>query len=154
MKKILLTFIALIVGISALAADKDDALGFFNSFVQASNSYSSSILDMYSDNAKIIRQVVKPDGKLVNVNFNIDDYRAQMKISAKLAKLKKYKNNYSNISVTKVSNGYKIEALRQPTGESYKLKSAFVVQKQPNGKWIIVEEMMQTMVQSLLKYVK
>jgi hypothetical protein len=68
--------------------------------------------------------------------------------------LKKYKNNYSNTNVTKVSNGYRIEALRQPTGESYKLKTAFVVQKQPNGKWLIVEEMMQTKVQSLLKYAK
>lgn len=154
MKKILLTLISLIIGLSAFAGEREDALGFFNSYMQASNNYSASLLNMYSDNAKIIRQVVKPDGTLKNVNFSIDDYRSQMKLSAKLAKLKKYKNIYSNISVTKAPNGYKIDMLRQPTGESYKLKSSMIVQKQPNGKWLIVEEMMQTKVQALLKYAK
>ena len=39
-------------------------------------------------------------------------------------------------------------------GEKYKLKSYMIVQKQPDGKWLIVEEMMQTKVQSFLKYAR
>ena len=33
-----------------------------------------------------------------------------------------------------------------------KLKTYMIVKKQPNGKWLIVEEMMQTKVQTLLRY--
>jgi len=154
MKKILLTLFILFLGLGVFATEKDDALAFFNNFVNASNNYSPSLLNMYSDDAKITRQVVKPDGKLVNVYFSIDDYRGQMRLSSKIAKLKNYKNLYSDINTTKVANGYKIEAKRKPSGETYKLKTAMVVQKQPNGKWLIVEEMMQTKVQTLLKYAK
>jgi len=154
MKKILLTLFILIFGLQVLASDNEDALKFFNSFVSASNNYSSTLLGLYSPNAKIIRQVVKPDGKTANANFTMSAYKKQMLLSSKLAKLRNYKNNYSNIEVAKVANGYKISALRQPSGNTYKLKTAMIVQKQPNGKWLIVEEMMQTKEQIFLKYVK
>lgn len=154
MKKFLLTLIVLTFGLSALASDSEEALSFFNGYVQAANSYSSSLLNMYSDNAKITRQVIKPNGQTVNVPFSIEDYRKQMKISSKLAKLKNYKNHYSKISVTKVANGYKIESLRQPCTDCFKLKATIVVQKQPSGKWLIVEELMQTKEQIFLKYAK
>lgn len=154
MKKLLLTLFILILGLQAFAGDREDALNFFKTFVSSSNNYSSSLLSMYSKDAKIIRQVVKPDGELANANFSMADYKKQMILSSKLAKIRKYKNNYSNIDVTKVSNGYKINALRQPSGNSYKLKTSMVVQKQPNGKWLIVEELMQTKEQIFLKYVK
>ena len=42
---------------------------------------------------------------------------------------------------------YKVSSLRQPSGETYKLKAYMVVKKQPNGKWLITEEMMETKVQ-------
>lgn len=154
MKKILLTLFVLIFGLQVLANDQEDALKFFNSFVSASNNYSASLLSMYSPNAKIIRQVVKPDGTTANANFTMTAYKKQMLLSSKLAKLRNYKNNYSNIDVTKVSNGYKINALRQPSGNTYKLKTSMIVQKQPSGKWLIVEELMQTKEQIFLKYVK
>lgn len=152
MKKILLLLIIMLFGLGVFASDKDDALAFFNSYVSASNNYSPSVLNMYSDNAKITRQVVTPDGKLVNAYFPVGDYKKQMKISSKLAKIKNYKNFYSDINVTKVSNGYKIEAKRKPSASDYKLKAVLVVQKQPSGKWLIVEELMQTKEQIFLKY--
>ena len=36
--------------------------------------------------------------------------------------------------------------------ETYKLKTYMIVKKQPSGKWLIVEEMMQTKQQIFLKY--
>lgn len=152
MKKIFLSLMLLMLGLSAFAGEKEDALAFFNRFVSASNSYSTELPAMYSDKAKIIRQVVKPDGELVNIPFTINQYRSQMKLSAKLAKIKNYKNYYSNVNVVKVSNGYKIDSLRKPSLSDYKLKSSMVVQKQPDGKWLIVEELMQTKEQIFLKY--
>ena len=154
MKKLLLTLILIMFGLGAFAGDKDDALAFFNRYVSASNNYSSNILDMYSDNAKIIRQVVKPDGSIANAYFGMDDYKHQLVLSSKLAKLRKYKNYYSDISVTKVANGYRINAMRKPSLSDYKLKASTVVQKQSDGKWLIVEEMMQTKEQIFLKYAK
>ena len=155
MKKTLLTIFTLcLVSLAALADDKNDALQFFNNYVSAANSYSPTIEYMYSPSAKIIRQVVKPDGTTVDVNTDTATYIKQMKIGQAGAKLRNYKNTYTNVSVTPVSNGYKVSSLRQPSGETYKLKTYMIVQKQLNGKWLIVEELMQTKVQTFLRYAK
>ncbi|HNW25253.1 MAG TPA: hypothetical protein PLG15_03515 [Candidatus Gastranaerophilaceae bacterium] len=154
MKKILTVFTIMMFGLCTFADGQEDALKFFNSFVNAANSYSQAVPSMYSDNAKIIRQIVKPDGSLANAYFTADQYRAQMRLSEKIAKLKNYKNYYSNIKVTKVSNGYRIDSLRRPSLSNYYLKSSMVVQKQSDGRWLIVEELMQTKEQIFLKYAK
>ncbi len=156
MKKILLSFVlTVLLSAVAFADDKQDALNFFNSYVNAANTYSPTVANMYSSNAKIIRQVVKPDGTTVNVDTDTATYIKQMKLGQAGAKLRNYKNNYSNIIVTDLGNGrYKVSSLRQPSGESYKLKTYMIVKKQSDGKWQIVEEMMQTKVQTFLKYAK
>ena len=154
MKKILITILFLMLGLGAFAGEQEDALKFFNSFVSASNNYSPTLLNMYSDDARIIRQIVKPDGKTANAYFSASDYKNQMKVSSKLAKIRNYKNYYSDIEVNKVANGYRINSMRKPSLSNYKLKSSMVVQKQPSGKWLIVEEIMQTKEQILLKYAK
>ncbi len=158
MKKLLtmltVTGMLLLGGLRAFADDAQEALKFFNSYVTAANSYSSTITSMYSPNAKIIRQVIKPDGTLVNVDTNTATYIKQMKLGQAGAKLRNYKNTYTNVTVASVGNGaYKVSSLRQPSGETYKLKTYMVVKK-VNGKWQIVEEMMQTKVQTFLKYAK
>ena len=156
MKKILLTTLALlIVSLSVLADDRQAALNFFNDYIKAANTYSSTIPDMYSPNAKIIRQVIKPDGTTQNVTTDTATYIKQMKLGQAGAKLRHYTNSYSNVTVTALGNNkYKVSSLRQPSGESYKLKTYMIVQKQSNGKLIIVEEMMQTKVQTFLRYAK
>lgn len=154
MKKIILVIFAFMLGLGVFAGDREDALKFFNNFVNASNNYSPTILGMYSDNAKIIRQIIKPDGSTANAYFTIDQYRSQLRVSSKLAKVRNYKNYYSDITITKVPNGYRINSMRKPSLSDYKLKSSMVVQEQPNGKWLIVEELMQTKEQIFLKYVK
>ena len=149
---IMLFGVLLMTGLQAFADDAAEAKAFFESYVNAANNYSPTIEQMYSPNAKIIRQVVKPDGGLVDVNTDTATYMKQLKIGQAGAKLRHYKNNYSNITVTKAGDGYKVSSLRQPTGENYKLKTYMIVKKQPNGKWLITEEMMQTKQQVFLKY--
>jgi hypothetical protein len=110
---------------------------------------------MYAPNAKIIRQVIKPDGSTQNVYTNTDTYIKQMKIGQAGAKLRQYKNNYTNITVTPMSDTkFKISSIRHPSCDNDSLKTYAVVQKQPNGKWLIVEELMQTRQQIFLKYAK
>ena len=155
MKKYILTLLSLfIVSSSVLADDKQEALNFFNSYVNAANNYSPTVAEMYSPSAKIIRQVVKPDGTTVDVATDTATYIKQMKIGQATAKLKHYKNTYTDVVVSDAGNGaYKISSNRQPSGETYKLKTYMIVKKQPNGKWLITEEMMQTKVQTFLRYV-
>ena len=152
---ILMVFtVVMMTGLQALADSAQEALKFFNSYVTAANSYSATVATMYSPNAKIIRQVIKPNGQLVNVNTNTATYIKQMKIGQAGARMRGYKNTYTNVTVTSLGNGsYKVSSLRQPKGETYKLKTYMIVKK-INGKWQITEELMQTKEQIFLKYAK
>lgn len=156
MKKIFFTMFALlVVSLSVLADDKQDALKAFNSYVNLANTYNTEMFNFYSPNAKIIRQVIKPDGGLVDVLTDTSTYITQMKIGQVGAKAKKYKNNYTNVVATPISAGkVKISSVRHPSVDNDSLKAYMVFQKQPNGKWLIVEEMMQTRQQIFLKYAK
>lgn len=155
MRNIILTLLTLFIFVSqSYAMTETDARKFFNDYVNKANSYSKDIEFLYAPNAVIIRQVIKPNGELVNVYSNSQVYLKQMKISESVAKARNYKNYYSNISITKVPNGYKISAIRQPSGDKDKLKVYQIIKQQPNGKIQIVEEMMQTRQQVFLKYAK
>ena len=156
MKKILSLILGLLVftGLQAFADGKQEAMDFFNNYVKAANSYSNTVADMYSPNAKIIRQVVKPDGGTANAYTDTATYVKQMKIAQAGAKIRGYKNYYSNVTIQDLGNGsYKISSLRQPIGETYKLKTYMIIKK-INGKWLITEELMQTKQQIFLKYAK
>ena len=158
MKKILSILVVfsmfLMTGLQAFAESAQEALNFFHSYVNAANTYSSTVATMYSPNAKIIRQVIKPNGELVNVNTNTATYIKQMKIGQAGARMRGYKNTYTNVKVISLGNGsYKVSSLRQPKGETYKLKTYMIVKK-INGKWQITEELMQTKEQIFLKYAK
>ncbi len=158
MKNLFCLFVSILIlcvfNSAVLADDNQEALKFFKEYVTAANNYDPEVVNMYSPNAKIIRQVVKPDGSLVDVETDADTYIKQLKIGQTTAKIRRYKNSYTDVTLQKVDKGYKISSLRQPTGETYKLKSYMIVQKQPDGKWLIVEELMQTKVQTFLKYAK
>ena len=151
-KLILLVFTILFTTTVVFADDLDTAKTKFNSYVQAANTYNPSLLNYYSPNAKIIRQVVKPDGTTADAVTDMATYAKQMKISQGTAKLRNYKNKYKNVTAQKVANGIKVSALRQPMEDQYWLKVYQIWQKQPNGNWVIIEEMMQTKQQIFLRY--
>lgn len=146
-------FVSLIImaiagGVAFATSTSAEALNFFNNYVSAANSYNPSITTMYAPDAKIIRVVLKKDGTKVTRVTNTQRYISEMRKSQAIAKVRRYKNYYSNISVVQTgADTYKVSSLRQPSGETYKLKAYMVVKKQPNGKWLITEEMMETKVQ-------
>ncbi len=153
MKKLLFVILSvLLINLAAFASDLDTAKMKFNAYVSAANSYSPSLLNFYSPRAKIIRQVVKPDGTTVNATTDMATYAKQMKISQGTAKIRNYRNKYKNVTATQVANGVKVSALRQPMDDKYWLKTYQIWQKQPSGNWLIIEEMMQTKQQIFLRY--
>lgn len=151
-KLLLLLFMLVFTGVSAFAGDAEEVRQVFDNYVKSANSYSATLVDYYSPSAKIIRIVEKPDGTTARAVFGMKDYEGQLKIGAATAKIRSYKNYYTDISVSKVSNGYKVKCLRQPSLDKYKIPAYFVFAKNGGGKWKIVEESMNTKVQIFLKY--
>ena len=139
MKKILCVLVLfLCVNVRCFADEIQDVQCFFNDYVTAANNYSCDYFDYYTNNAKIIRIVEKPDGTQQAVNIPLDRYKCEAKKTSKLAKLRKYKNKYFNVRIF-------------PQGEDYKIPAYFIIGKDCNGNWKIKEESMNTRVQKFLK---
>lgn len=150
--KFVLPIIGIILTFSDVYAQTpQDGIAFFNQYQNFANSYNDKILDMYSPNAKIIREVIKPSGEAEQVIVPAERYFKELKIGQKTAKLKKYRNSYKNVIAQKVQNGIKVSAERQPSRESYWLKMYQIYTPTDSG-LKITEEMMQTKVQSFLRH--
>lgn len=149
--KILIAIFGVMFGIVATYSETPkEAMAFFVKYTDFANSYNDDLLEMYSPNAKIIREVVKPSGEVVEVVVPTKRYFKELKIGQKTAKLRRYKNKYRNIIAQKTSQGVKITAERQPSKETYWLKMYQIVQETNSG-LKITEEMMQTKVQAFLR---
>ena len=150
--KFVLPIIGIILTFSDVYAQTpQDGMAFFNQYQKFANSYNDKILDMYSPNAKIIREVIKPSGEAEQVIVPAERYFKELKIGQKTAKLRKYRNSYKNVIAQKVQNGIKVSAERQPSRESYWLKMYQIYTPTDSG-LKITEEMMQTKVQSFLRH--
>lgn len=150
MKNFLAVLFFLLFGNISFANDTEDLMQFFNEYVNAANSYSCNYFDFYTNNAKIIRVVEKPDGTQESVFIPLEKYKREAKKSTKLAKLRNYKNKYLNIKITKQGEDYKIAAMRMPSTSDYKIPAHFIVGKDSDGNWKIKEESMNTKVQRFL----
>ena len=149
--KYIFPIIGLILTFSEVyARTPSEAIEFFNNkYATYANNYDAGLLNLYSPNVKIIREVVKPTGETVDVIVPTSRYFKELKIGQKTAKLRKYKNRYRNIRAEEVPNGIKISAERQPSTERYWLKMYQILEDTDSG-FKIREEMMQTKVQSFL----
>ena len=136
--------------VTANADDIQDVKSFFNEFVDAANNYSSDYFNYYSDDAKIIRVVQKPDGTEESVDIPFERYKIEARKTSKLARLRNYKNKYFNINIFPLGEDYKITAMRMPSTSDYKIPAYFVIGKDSNGNWKIKEESMNTKVQKFL----
>lgn len=148
---IIICIVILFGHISAFADEIQDVQCFFNQYIDAANSYSTDYFKYYSDNAKIVRVVEKPDGTTQSVNIPLAKYKDEAQKSTKLMKLRKYKNRYFNVKITKHGKDYKVAALRMPSTSDYKIPAHFIIGKDSSGNWKIKEESMNTKVQRFLK---
>ena len=134
----------------ACAQNYINGLDIFNQYQTYANTYDSRLLELYSPNVKIIREVIKPNGEKVRINIPPKRFFNELKIGQKTARLKKYKNKYKDITVQEIPNGIKITAVRQPVNENYWLQMYQILESTDSG-YKITEEMMQTKVQAFLK---
>ncbi len=151
-KTILLAFLfSTAICLETIASTPQKAVEFFNQYQNFANTYDEKLLEMYSPDVKIIREVVKPTGETEDVVVPTKRFFKELKIGQKTAKLRRYKNKYRNITAQETPEGIKISAERQPSKESYWLKMYQVVQNTDSG-FKIKEEMMQTKVQAFLRH--
>ncbi len=151
MKKfIIILLIFYNVNMCCYADEIQDVRCFFNEYTDAANNYSSDYFKYYSEDAKIIRVVEKPDGTQESINIPLERYKSEAKKSTKLMKLRQYKNRYFNIKITKEGKDYRVAAMRMPSTSDYKVPAHFIVGKDNNGEWKIKEESMNTKVQRFL----
>ena len=151
MRKIfILLILGMCINLQCFGDEIQDVQCFFNEYIEAANSYSSDYFKYYSDDAKIVRVVEKPDGTKEAVNIPLDRYKSEAKKSTKLMKLRKYKNHYFNVRITPFGKNYKVAAMRMPSTSDYKIPAYFIIGKDSNGNWKIKEESMNTKVQRFL----
>ena len=150
MKKFVIVICCIILSCPVFADDINEIQKFFDDYVSAANSYSDDYFSYYTDNPTIIRVVEKSDGTKESVNVPFERYKKEASLSRKLAKLRRYKNKYFNIKITKQGTDYKIAAMRMPSTSDYKVPAHFIVGKNNNGEWKIKEESMNTKVQRFL----
>lgn len=134
---------------SVFAGDKEDILAVFDKYVQAANTYSTSLPSYYTADAKIVRVVNKKQGGQKTIVIPFDRYLNELKSRAVLAKTVRYINRYENRKVAKVDNGYKLSATRLPRSDKEGLPCYFIFTKQGNT-WKIKEESLTTNVQTFL----
>ena len=149
-KNLILSLVCfLAVPLCSFADETADVSAFFNNFVNASNTYSTSIPSYYVPNAKIVRVVHKPDGTKQAVVIPFDRYLSELKKGAALAKTVRYKNRYVNQKIVKSGSDYKLSAIRIPRNDATGLPAYFIITKTPQG-LKIKEESMGTKVQKFL----
>lgn len=150
MKKIFILLGILFVGLCTFANDIDDVRLFFNAYVDAGNNYRSNFFDFYADKPLITRVVIKRNGTTKTVKIPFSEYKRHSIMSAKLGKIRKYKNIYTNIQIVPEGDNYRLTCMRQPSTSNYSLPASFLIGRDSSGKLKIKEESMQTKVQSFL----
>ena len=151
LKTLISIFFSILLCTPVSANTPQKAVEFFKQYQNLSNTYNEALLEMYSPDVKIIREVVKPTGETVDIVVPSKRFFKELKMGQKTAKLRRYKNKYRNITAQETPEGIKISAERQPSKESYWLKMYQVVQNTDSG-FKIKEEMMQTKVQAFLRH--
>lgn len=151
MKKLMLLFAILFMGLCSFASETEEVKQFFNSYIESANSYKSDYFDYYVKNPVITRVVIKKDGATESVQVPMDEYKRYSNLSMKMGKLRKYKNIYTNIDIAQEGSNYRLTAMRKPSTSSYSLPVSFLIGKDTAGRWKIKEESMHTKVQTFLK---
>ena len=79
MKKLFFTIISmLLLSLNVFADEKTDVLATFDKYVNDANSYSTSMPNYYTKNAKIIRVVNKKQGGQASVIIPFDRYLKEL----------------------------------------------------------------------------
>lgn len=153
MKKLFLLFLLFCFSnnFTNAQATEDSVRKFFNEYVNAANALQEDVFQKYyTTNPKIIRVVEKKDGTTQSVNVPLKTYLDEAAKGRKLARITRYKNDYTDIKISKEGDDFKVSANRLPSPGG-KYPAYFIIGENESGQLKIKVESMNTPRQEFLK---
>ena len=145
----LFTILFLFICLPCYANTTEQAEKFFSKYITLSDTFDISVAKLYSDNAKIHTYRVYPHGLERAMELSGAQWKKLVINIMPLAKAKNDKSTFSNITIIKQGNNFKIKANRYSELKCYMDKGYYmVVEPDNNGNLLIIEEYMETQPQS------
>ena len=113
-------------------------------FIQLGQQYDPSIVDLYSDEAKIQNRQVDSAGNSEIRTMKSSDYKKIISAAMPLGKLIKDSSTYTNIVFTKVNGRVMVTADQYSNLGKYKTPIFWVLEKDDDSNWLIVEEISES----------
>lgn len=127
----------------------ESAERFFGKYIQLSDSFDSSVAELYSDNAKIHAYRKYPHGTERQMEIPGAQWKQLIARVMPLAKAQNDRSIYSEVAINRLGNGYKIKANRYSNRKCYTDTGYYmIVTPDSNGELKIVEEYSETQPQS------
>ena len=149
MKNIIAVIVLLAPFISQIAVAEESAKKLFKKYIQLSESFDSSIANLYSDNAKIHAYRKYPYGTERAMELSGTQWKQLLVQALPIAKAQNDKSIFSDVTISKYGDGFKIKANRYSNRKCYTdLNYYMVVAPVKSNKLQIIEEYSETQPQS------
>jgi hypothetical protein len=147
---------SLIIALSLVSicvhADSTDiaaAQAFFENYAALSDAYDDKVADLYSDSAVIRGFRRYPHGLERSMELTGSQWKALLVKAMPLARAQADRSTFSDVEVSVTGTKAKIKANRYAVRKCYTDTGYYmVVERQPDGKYLIVEEYSETQPQS------
>lgn len=144
MKKALIT-LGMLLCLNVQASPEE----FFKKYVSLGDNFDLSVVNLYSDKAKIHSYRVYPHGLERSMELSGAEWKKLVVNTMALAKAKNDLSQFSDIEYVKTKSGFKIKANRYSVRKCYIDKGYFmIVERTLGNEFQIIEEYMETQPQS------
>ena len=146
MKKIAITFFCTMLFFvrASLATSIEEAKTFFNQYVQSEQSFDPDAADMYADDAVIKNKRTYPTGQVRELTMPANRYKALIRQTMPLAKLRGDTNTYSEVNFYKEGSKVRIRAKRFSNLKKYSSPISLLVAPDDSGRLLIYEEISES----------
>ncbi len=143
------SFMLLIMALSGASADDSKVQAevklFFDQYVELSDAFDPKIADLYSDSAMIRAYRRYPNGLNKEMELSGVQWKSLIGKVMPLAKARGDRNTFTGITISIDGIRAKIKADRYSILKCYTDKGYYmIVEQQSEGKYLIVEEYMET----------
>jgi hypothetical protein len=149
MKYVATVFAIFTILLSQITQADELAKELFDKYIQLSDSFESSVADLYSDDAKIHTYRKYPHGLERAMELSGAQWKQLLVKAMPLAKTQDDKSVFSEVTISNYGNGHKIKANRYSNRKCYTDTGYYMVVA-PNefGTLQIIEEYSETQPQS------
>jgi hypothetical protein len=145
--KLLFLFFALL-SFGSMATDRATvvdphaaARALFGRYASLEKQYNPDLANLYSDAAIIRNKRTYPDGSVRTLELPATQYKALIRASMPAARAAGDYSTYSDISFSQEGKNVRVSATRYGVRKKYFSPMSLLVAPQPDGTWLIVEEL-------------